>query len=284
LTLCFFVSDLHGNSSKYNKLFEAIGAEKPGVVFVGGDFLPSGYGRGIESLSDFVYDFLSPNLQSLKRNMLRDFPRIFLIMGNDDERKTEPAVSHLEREGLLEYMHEKLAHLGEYQVYGYSCVPPTPFQLKDWERYDISKFLEAGCLAPEDGWFSVKVDDREIRMATIKSDLHRLVGEASLQHSILLFHAPPYSTHLDRASLDDVRVDGVQLDVHVGSVAIRRLIESRQPMITLHGHIHESARLSKSWQDKIGRTYLFTAAHDGPQLALVSFDLENPAGAVRKLI
>ena len=79
-------------------------------------------------------------------------------------------------------------------------------------------------------------------------------------------------------------VEHVPLDVHVGSIAIRRFIEERQPLVTLHGHVHESARLTGSWRDRIGRTHLFSAAHDGPELALVRFDLEDPASATRELI
>jgi uncharacterized protein len=54
--------------------------------------------------------------------------------------------------------------------------------------------------------------------------------------------------------------------------------------LTLHGHVHESARLTGSWQDKIGKTYAFSAAHDGPELAVVRFELSNLAGATRELI
>jgi Icc-related predicted phosphoesterase len=84
--------------------------------------------------------------------------------------------------------------------------------------------------------------------------------------------------------LDGVIVEHVPLDVHVGSIAIRRFIEERQPLVTLHGHVHESARLSGAWRDRIGRTHLFSAAHDGPELALVRFDLEDPGSATRELI
>jgi Icc-related predicted phosphoesterase len=78
-------------------------------------------------------------------------------------------------------------------------------------------------------------------------------------------------------------VDHAPLDVHVGSIAIRRFIEARQPRATLHGHVHESARLTGAWQERIGRTVCLSAAHDGPELALVRFDLENPAAARREL-
>jgi Icc-related predicted phosphoesterase len=70
----------------------------------------------------------------------------------------------------------------------------------------------------------------------------------------------------------------------VGSLAIRKFIESRQPLITLHGHIHESPTLTGSWRDRIGRTWMFSAAHDGHELALVRFDPRAPERASRELI
>jgi Icc-related predicted phosphoesterase len=79
-------------------------------------------------------------------------------------------------------------------------------------------------------------------------------------------------------------VDHAPLDVHVGSIAIRRFIEARQPLLTLHGHDHESARLTGAWKERIGRTVCLSAAHDGPELALVRFDLARPADATRELL
>jgi len=79
-------------------------------------------------------------------------------------------------------------------------------------------------------------------------------------------------------------IDHVPLDVSLGSIAVRRFIEARQPLLTLHGHVHESARLSGSWRDRIGRTQCFSAAYDGPELALVRFDPDNLDAASRELI
>jgi len=76
----------------------------------------------------------------------------------------------------------------------------------------------------------------------------------------------------------------VPLDVHVGSIAVKRFIEERQPLLTLHGHIHESARLSGEWKIQIGRTVCINGAHDGPELALVRFDLESPEAPTRDLL
>lgn len=125
----------------------------------------------------------------------------------------------------------------------------------------------------------------EIRYETIANDLERLTGEDDLERAVMLFHTPPYQTALDRAALDGKMVDNVPLDPHVGSIAVRRFIESQQPMLTLHGHIHESARITGSWQERIGRTICLGAAHDGPELAVVSFRLGDVGGtAERRLV
>lgn len=205
-------------------------------------------------------------------------------MGNDDIRAAEPPVQELERHGLLEYIHDRKCVLGQFAVYGYAYVPPTPFSLKDWERYDISRFIDPGHISPEEGSHSVPLPERDKKYSTIKDDLARLAGNEALDKAVFLFHAPPYQTNLDRVALDETKVDGVPMDVHVGSIAVRRFIEIRQPLLTMHGHIHESATLTGSWKDTIGRTHLFSAAHDGPELALVCFELENVRSVTRRLL
>jgi Icc-related predicted phosphoesterase len=130
----------------------------------------------------------------------------------------------------------------------------------------------------------VEVSTHEARYSTIKEDLEILAGEGELDAAVILFHTPPHETTLDRAALDGRSVDHVPLALHVGSIAVRRFIELRQPLITLHGHIHESPRLTGSWKDRLGRTHLFSAAHDGPELALVRVDLESPEQATRILV
>ena len=56
-----------------------------------------------------------------------------------------------------------------------------------------------------------------------------------LSRAVFLFHTPPYNTGLDRAALDGKKVNYVDLDVHVGSIAVRRFIESKQPLLTCTG-------------------------------------------------
>jgi Icc-related predicted phosphoesterase len=283
----FFVSDLHGSVERYEKLFRAISDEAPETVFLGGDLLPSGFLAVEESASfddGFLKKFLAKRLAEIRKVLGDSYPRIYAILGNDDVRVEEETMIELASEGLLEYIHERRTAYLRWTVYGYSCVPPTPFHLKDWERYDVSRYVDPGSVSPEEGGRTIPVPDNVTKHSTIKEDLEKLTAGADLQDAVFLFHSPPYNTALDRAALDGKTVEGVPLDTHVGSIAIRRFIEERQPLATLHGHIHESAQITSRWKDRIGRTNLFSAAHNGPELALVRFDLENPDKASRVLI
>lgn len=284
---CVFVTDLHGSTERYGKLFELIASERPRAVFIGGDLLPHAMHRMIKSGGkehDFVSDYLAGSFTGLKEKLGNDYPRVFVILGNDDPRSEEPLIEQAAEAGIWEYMHRRQVEFDGYRVYGYAYVPPTPFQLKDWDRYDVSRYVDPGCISPESGWRSVPVPDREARLSTIKKDLAELEGDGGFNKSIFLFHTPPYKTNLDRAALDGRMVDHAPVDVYVGSIAVKEFIERNQPLITLHGHVHESTRMTGHWQDRIGATFAFSASHDGPELAVVRFDPDNPHNAVRELL
>lgn len=282
MTDCFFVSDLHGKTDRYRKLFGAVSAERPKAVFIGGDIMPSL--RHAAASGDFLRDFFLAELDRLRNELGAAYPRMFVILGNDDPRAVEPALVEAAGAGLLSYPHGRKEPFGPWTVYGYCYAPPSPFLLKDWERYDVSRYVDPGCVSPEEGWRTVEVDPDEAQFATIAQDLDALVGSDDLENAVFLFHAPPHESNLDRAALDGKTFDHVPLDVHVGSIAIRRFIEKRQPLLTLHGHIHESARITGSWRDSFGRTVALSAAHDGAELSLVRFDLEDPSSASRELV
>jgi Icc-related predicted phosphoesterase len=279
----FFATDLHGQLDRYRKLLQAVESERPEAVFLGGDLLPHRWSTSLAG-GDFIDEFLKPQVAELRARMGPGFPAICVILGNDDDRISEPKFLAGDREGLWIYCHGRWVEIGGFPILGYSMVPPTPFALKDWERYDVSRFVDPGCVSPEEGQRSVVASPDDLRFRTIAGDLDRLAAGHDLTRAVLLFHSPPHGTSLDRAALDGQSIDHVPLDTHVGSIAIRRFIESRQPLLTLHGHIHEAARLTGRWRQKIGRTICFNAAHDGPELALVRFDLEAIELATKELI
>ena len=285
LPTCFFATDLHGQTDRYDKLLSSIVTDRPAAVFLGGDLLPRSAFSALQSGQvDFVHEYLLPAFTRTRDALGVKYPEIFLILGNDDPRRCEKDFVAAAANGLWHYVHEQKSVLGDFAIYGLAYVPPTPFLLKDWERYDVSRYVPPGCVSPEEGSRTAPTEESEIKWATIQKHLASLVGEDSLDRAVLLFHTPPCDTPLDRAALDGKTYEHAPLDVHVGSIAVKRLIEERQPLLTLHGHIHEAARLSGEWKIRIGRSVCINGAHDGPELALVRFDLESPEAATRDLL
>lgn len=284
---CFFTSDLHGRTERYGILFERIAVERPRAVFLGGDLLPHVMDRSwaaSDDQADFVADFLAPHFAELRRNLSAAAPRVFLVLGNDDPQAFEEGLEQGQQAGLWEYVHGRGVPFGDHVVYGYNCVPPTPFQRKDWERYDVSRYVDPGCVPPEEGFRSDGWSERRIRLTTIRDELQEMFGDRDLSAAILLMHSPPHATALDHAGLEGKSVDHVPLDPHVGSIAIRELIEKRQPLLTLHGHVHESTARSGAWREQLGSTWSFNGACGDPGLTLVRFDPSDPATAGREIL
>lgn len=76
----------------------------------------------------------------------------------------------------------------------------------------------------------------------------------NMKGCIFNFHCPPYDSQLDTAPILDgdmrpTTSGGSVLSGPVGSKAVREAIEKYQPMLSLHGHIHECPG-----ESKIGRT------------------------------
>jgi len=74
------------------------------------------------------------------------------------------------------------------------------------------------------------------------------------QNSVFSLHVPPYNTELDKAPAvtDDFRYvrEGLGVKViHIGSTAVRNSLEKYQPLLGLHGHVHEAKGFVK-----VGRT------------------------------
>ncbi len=280
-TRCFFVTDIHGKNERYEKLFSYILNNPPDIVFFGGDLLPHSLRK--TDPENYVEDYLVNHFLQLKKKLGERYPQIFLILGNDDPRGDEITFIEMEGLGIWKYMHQRKLEYGGYNFYGYAYVPPTPFRYKDWERYDVSRYVDPGCISPEEGIRTIDTGE-DITYATMQKDLKVLAGDDPMEKAVFLFHSPPYKTFLDRAALDGVIVEHVPMDVNVGSIAIMRFIEEKQPLLTMHGHIHESSRLTGQWRQSFNRTQAFNAAWDGPELALIDFCLEDLPHAVRILL
>jgi Icc-related predicted phosphoesterase len=99
-------------------------------------------------------------------------------------------------------------------------------------------------------------------------DLDRLAKPMSYEMTIYVMHSPPFGTGLDI----------IPGDQSVGSYSIKAFIETHQPLLTLHGHIHESPEVSGRYFDRIGKTISVNPGQftSGSKLHAVTFELENP--------
>jgi Icc-related predicted phosphoesterase len=96
----------------------------------------------------------------------------------------------------------------------------------------------------------------EEELRSMIDDLARPLG-GSYETAIFNFHAPPVDSSLDTCPrLDDstdpprpIVVGGQQVLYGAGSSSVREAVVQRQPLLGLHGHIHESAAATK-----LGRT------------------------------
>jgi uncharacterized protein len=91
-------------------------------------------------------------------------------------------------------------------------------------------------------WLSPRELDEEALYAKLRGLADQL---ESPRQAIFNLHVPPYGSGLDTANemnadLTLRYVGGQPNPVPVGSTAVRQIIEEVQPLLALHGHIHES--------------------------------------------
>jgi len=114
VTSCLFVSDLHGQIDRYEKLFECILEETPSAVFLGGNMLPGiwGLADGDEAQGDFINNYLVKHLSDIRNRMADEYPEVFIIMDNDDGKFEEQSIIDAADSGVWHYIHaERLGAL-----------------------------------------------------------------------------------------------------------------------------------------------------------------------------
>ncbi|HET9248605.1 MAG TPA: metallophosphoesterase, partial [Actinomycetota bacterium] len=103
---------------------------------------------------------------------------------------------------------------------------------------------------------------REAEEPDLAVRIERALSAATApETTIFNFHAPPYGSNLDNApalNADLTYVSGGQAIRPVGSTSVHESIERYQPLLSLHGHIHESkgaARIGKTLALNPGSSY-----------------------------
>jgi uncharacterized protein len=105
-----------------------------------------------------------------------------------------------------------------------------------------------------------------------------------MERTIFNFHAPPYGTGLDEAPALDASLrptHGGAVMKPVGSTAVRDAIKKHQPLLSVHGHIHESRGIKR-----MGRTMAINpgSVYSDGVLQGAVIDLDPKKGKVAKYI
>ena len=275
-----YTSDLHGEIRLYQELLALTISSSAEIVALGGDLLPSfpptkRYEDMVPNQRAFIDQFLR---SFLKRMIERtSVKQIFLIPGNWDL-----GYSYLFKEpmeGIIDLNQKSYQINNGYELIGYPFVPPTPFRPKDYEKMDdpesawppqknpsyIRTSGQTDQLTPIDPYLFLR--HRE----TIREDLDRLPKPLQPKRTIYVMHSPPFGTRLDL----------IQGKKSAGSRSIKAFIEEHQPLLTLHGHIHESPDLSGGYFDRIGKTLSINPGQsilkgkEFSKLYAVTFDMEK---------
>jgi len=160
-------------------------------------------------------------------------PRVRCIItpGNDDPADADEILASSDR---VEFPSFQVCQLGSFSMATVGAVPHTP-------------------------WNTERERSEEELAKLIDDMLEPLPPDAD---TIFNFHCPPYASTLDDApeldeTLKPVIRGGRPSIVPVGSHAVRAAIKKYQPVVSLHGHIHESRGVQK-----IGKTLCINPGSD----------------------
>jgi uncharacterized protein len=179
--------------------------------------------------------------------------RLYVMLGNDDEPALREALA---RSPVVVDPEDHVVELGEgFQMLSCGFANPTP-------------------------WNS----PREMPEEELLRHLEHLVGQLQdPAKSVFNLHVPPIRTAIDIAPVVDQNLSpviqgGSILMGSAGSQAVRTVIEQYQPLLALHGHIHESRGTVK-----IGKTICINpgSAYGEGILHGALFELDKKKGLKR---
>jgi Icc-related predicted phosphoesterase len=266
----FYVTDLHGSEICWKKFLNAGGFYKADIVILGGDvtgkamvpIVQKANGMWDASLQDHRQTLESENdvVEFEKRVMNRGYYPIrvseeeYVAMQEDedlvDKRFKQVMLDGMER--WIAMAEDKLAGSGIRVV---ACpANDDMFEIDDLlagasivetgdEDHPIEldgfRFISMGWTNPTPWHTFREAEEPELAIRIDRALKH--ADDPGL--TIFNFHAPPYGSKLDNAPAlnDDLTYkSGGQALRPVGSTSVLEAVKSFQPMLSLHGHIHES--------------------------------------------
>jgi len=141
--------------------------------------------------------------------------KVYMAPGNDDHFEVDQVI---EDSAAIVNCNNKNVMVGDHEMVTFAWTNPTPWNTpREKPDEELEPMLEE-------------------LIATVKDK----------PNAIFNFHAPPYGFALDLApELTKDLVQAADRKIHVGSRAVANMIQKYQPLIGLHGHIHESRGAQK---------------------------------------
>ncbi|MFZ5809233.1 MAG: metallophosphoesterase family protein [Chloroflexota bacterium] len=169
--------------------------------------------------------------------------------GRSDELFSQYVIQTLER--WMDYADQKLAGTGitcyvcpgNDDVFEIDAVIENSKSVRSCEGRvvwldDHHEMISTGWSNPTP-WDTHREEDDELLLKRIEAMISQL---KNVENSVFNLHAPPYGSGLDEAPelTKDMRLAYAGRSmVSVGSKAVLQVVEKYQPLLSLHGHIHE---------------------------------------------
>ena len=266
----FYTTDLHGSIWKYEAAVKILKNVKVDLVIIGADILPKG--QTVSKNKSFINEYLSRFFQQIKAPIIIDFGNDDFYMFYDLFKKCIDKYNHVHISHMKEVM------INDYSIIGMHYVPDYPFGIKDWCRSEKNCLIDPHQLGVPVKTMNGYIEDikdlkKYFRNLPMIEDCLSILPKPSKDRVIYNMHAPPRTLGFD------ICQGGNEM---VGSYAITKFIMDRKPLLTLHGHIHESSYYSGLTINKLipetvsiqpGQTHGFTYC---------TFDLNDVEGTYVK--
>lgn len=289
-TTIFFATDLHGSEVCFKKFVNAAAFYKADVLLLGGDISGKMVVPVVEDRAGRYRAKLHGQEHLLETGAVEDFERKAWNAGLYTRRMTPEEHRHYADhpealDGLfsevvtqtvrrwIDYAHDRLSDTNVviYNAPG-NDDPMEVDAVVQEHGGDRFRFVEGDVIEVAPGhemlstgytnhtpWNTHREYTEEEIAARLRSMTDRLENPSSALFNI---HVPPYNSRIDSAPMlgDNLVVQtsaGGQLTAPVGSTAVRAAIEEVQPLVSLHGHIHESGGATR-----IGQTLAINAGSE----------------------
>ena len=288
VTRLFYATDLHGSSVCWRKFVNSAEFYDADVLVLGGDTTGKAIMPIVDEGDRYTYTRGGEEHVIEDDETLEDQTEIFANRGyywyvfeEEEYEELKAADDSQERQDeiFIEQMKKRIREWTAFAEERLDDVPvfvcpgnDDPFEIDAvWQESDAINFGEGEVFEIDEqysmvssGWTNPTPwdTDREEPEADLRERLREVVAEVDDPSTCVFnFHAPPYDSGLDEApELDeDLRPKfGGQTTEPVGSKAVREIIETHQPPLSLHGHIHESrgkTQIGDTWAVNPGSVY-----------------------------